>query len=164
MSNTFHVAVYVRSIPEAVEQYRKLLGIEPAKVKHDYAKFEIADPPVVFSLNVGGEPGKLSHLGIRYPGTGEVASEMVRVKQAAVPLFQQEGTTCCYAKADKFWVQDADGIPWEMYTLLADAEAETAADRELRNFLGQQRKADAAPSDTAAAAGCCAPAELPTRQ
>jgi hypothetical protein len=56
MANTFHVAVYVRSIPEAVEQYRKLLGIEPAKVKHDYAKFELEDPPVIFSLNVGGSP------------------------------------------------------------------------------------------------------------
>src|SRR6185369_12924440 len=108
MSNTFHVAVYVQDIPAAVEQYRKLLGIEPAKVRHDYAKFELADPPVVFSLNVGGEPGTLSHLGIRYPGTGDVATEMVRVKQNAVPLFQQEGTTCCYAKADKFWVKDAD--------------------------------------------------------
>jgi len=156
MSNTFHVAVYVRSIPEAVEQYRKLLGIEPAKVKHDYAKFEIADPPVIFSLNVGGEPGKLSHLGIRYSGTGEVASEMVRVKQASVPLFQQQGTTCCYAKADKFWVQDADGIPWEMYTLLADVEAETAADRELRDFLGQNATAAAAEP-----AACCG-ANTPT--
>ena len=153
MANTFHVAVYVRSIPEAVEQYRKLLGIEPAKVRHDYAKFEVADPPVIFSLNVGGEPGKLSHLGIRYPGTGEVASEMVRVKQAAVPLFQQQGTTCCYAKADKFWVQDADGIPWEMYTLLEDAEAETAADAELRTFLGQNPSIRTATDTTA----CCAP-------
>ena len=107
MANTFHVAVYVQDIPEAVEQYRKLLGIEPAKVRHDYAKFELSDPPVIFSLNVGGEPGTLSHLGIRYAGTGEVASEMVRVKQSEVPLFQQEGTTCCYAKADKFWVRGA---------------------------------------------------------
>src|SRR5689334_10971133 len=67
MANTFHVSVYVRSIPEAVAQYRKVLGIEPAKVRADYAKFELSDPPVVFSLNVGGEPGRLSHLGIRYP-------------------------------------------------------------------------------------------------
>ncbi|MEO6029991.1 MAG: ArsI/CadI family heavy metal resistance metalloenzyme, partial [Candidatus Binatia bacterium] len=132
MANTFHVAVYVENIPQAVEQYRKVLGIEPSKVRHDYAKFELADPPVVFSLNVGGEPGTLSHFGIRYPSTGAVASEMVRVKQTEVPLFQQEGTTCCYAKADKFWVKDADGIAWEMYTLLEDAEAETAADSSLR--------------------------------
>src|SRR5215831_6818851 len=155
MANTFHVSVYVRSIPEAVEQYRRILGVEPAKVRHDYAKFELQDPPVIFSLNVGGEPGKLSHLGIRYPSTGHVASEMARTKHNDVPLFQQEGTTCCYAKADKFWVQDADGIPWEMYTLLADAEAETAADAELRTFLGQNVKAPAAN-----ATACCAPGSL----
>ena len=152
MANTFHVAVYVRSIPEAVEQYRKVLGVEPAKVRHDYAKFELQDPPVIFSLNVGGEPGTLSHLGIRFAGTGEVASEMVRVKQQQVPLFQQEGTTCCYAKADKFWVKDGDGIPWEFYALLADADAETAADSSLRNFLGQ---VDVAASPSPAA--CCVP-------
>jgi catechol 2,3-dioxygenase-like lactoylglutathione lyase family enzyme len=162
MANTFHVAVYVQSIPEAVEMYRRILGIEPAKVRHDYAKFELADPPVIFSLNVGGEPGTLSHLGIRYPGTGEVASETVRTKQADVPLFRQEGTTCCYAKADKFWVKDADGIPWEMYTLLEDVDAETAADRELRSFLGQGGTAEAANGGACgtAAATCCVPEEL----
>lgn len=153
MPNTFHVAVYVRSIPEAVAQYRKLLGIEPAKVRHDYAKFELADPPVIFSLNAGGEPGKLSHLGIRYGDTGEVATELVRVKQTDVPLLQQGETTCCYAKADKFWAQDADGIPWEMYALLEDVEAETAADLSLRSFLGQQ-------DGPAAAEDCCVPGNL----
>ena len=153
MSNTFHVAVYVESIPNAVEQYRKMLGIEPAKVRADYAKFELTDPPVIFSLNVGGEPGQLSHLGIRYGSTGEVASEMARVKHDGVPLFQQEGVTCCYAKADKFWVRDADGIPWEMYTLLADAEVETAADQQLRNFLGQE----AAAKPGAERPACCVP-------
>jgi lactoylglutathione lyase len=158
MANTFHVAVYVKDIPEAVEQYRKLLGIEPAKVRHDYAKFELSDPPVIFSLNVGGEPGTLSHLGIRYPGTGEVASEMARVKQSDVPLFQQEGTTCCYAKADKFWVRGA-GIPWEMYALLEDVDVETAADPQLRQFLGQEAEAASAGA-SAAPAGCCVPKAL----
>lgn len=165
MANTFHVSVYVRSIPEAVEHYRKLLGIEPAKVKPDYAKFEIEDPPVIFSLSSGGAPGKLSHLGIRYPATGDVASEMVRVKSAGVPLLQQQGTTCCYAKADKFWVRDEDGIPWEMYTLIEDVEAETAADSQLRGFLGQERAATEAQPAVAAGAtpesacgvDCCVP-------
>ncbi len=156
MANTFHVSVYVRSIPEAVEQYRKLLGIEPAKVRHDYAKFELADPPVIFSLNVGGEPGTLSHLGIRYPGQGEVVSEMVRVKNQEIPVFQQEATTCCYAKADKFWVADGDGIRWEMYTLLEDADAQTAADPALRAFLQQ----GAPQAEGAAPADCCAPREM----
>ena len=137
MANTFHVAVYVRSIPEAVEQYRKMLGIEPAKVRHDYAKFEIADPPVILSLNVGGQPGTVSHLGIRYPSTGDVAFEMARTKREELDLLQQQGATCCYAKADKYWVRDADGMPWEMYTVLADADVETAADPTLRSFLAQ---------------------------
>ena len=139
--NTFHVALYVRDLDAAIARYRKLLGQEPAKVRRDYAKFEITDPPVILSLNAGGVPGTVSHLGIRYPGTGDVASEMVRVKQEQVDLLEQKGTTCCYAKADKFWVRDADGMPWEMYTLLADAEAETAADQTLRTFLGQGRTA-----------------------
>ena len=135
--NTFHVALYVEDLDAAIARYRKILGQEPSKVRRDYAKFEIADPPVILSLNVGGEPGTVSHLGIRYPGSGDVASEMVRVKHEAVELLEQKGTTCCYAKADKFWVRDADGTPWEMYTLLEDAEAETAADQTLRRFLDQ---------------------------
>ena len=137
--NTFHVALYVKDLDAAVARYRKLLGHEPAKVKHDYAKFEIADPPLILSLNVGGEPGTVSHLGIRYPSTGDVASEMARTKHEQIDLLQQEGTTCCYAKADKYWVRDADGMPWEMYTVLADAEVETAADQTLRSFLTQEK-------------------------
>jgi catechol 2,3-dioxygenase-like lactoylglutathione lyase family enzyme len=135
--NTFHVSLYVDDIDAAVARYRAILGIEPAKVRHDYAKFELADPPVVLSLNRGGTPGTLSHLGVRYPGTADVASETVRARQAGLEVLRQENATCCYAKADKFWVRDADGVPWEMYTLLADADAQTAADAELRGFLGQ---------------------------
>jgi catechol 2,3-dioxygenase-like lactoylglutathione lyase family enzyme len=138
MANTFHVALYVRSIPEAVERYRKILGIEPAKVHADYAKFEIVDPPVILSLNVGGVPGRLSHLGVRYPSTGDVASGMVQAKNAELETLRQDGTTCCYAKADKYWVRDADGVPWEMYTLLDDVAADTAADAQLRAFLAQE--------------------------
>ncbi len=150
--NTFHVALYVKDLDAAVARYRKLLGQEPAKVRHDYAKFEIADPPVILSLNTGGVPGTVSHLGIRYPGTGDVASELVRVKQEQLELLEQQGTTCCYAKADKFWVRDGDGMPWEMYALLADADAETAADAQLREFLGQP----AAPTrEEGVRAGCC---------
>ena len=131
MPNTFHVALYVQDIDAAVARYTKLLGQEPAKVRHDYAKFEIADPPVILSLNVGGQPGTVGHLGIRFPGTGDVATGMVRARAEGLDLFQQEGTTCCYAKADKYWVADADGMRWEMYTVLADADAPSAADQSI---------------------------------
>jgi catechol 2,3-dioxygenase-like lactoylglutathione lyase family enzyme len=135
--NTFHVSLYADDIDAAVARYRRILGIEPAKVHHDYAKFEIADPPVILSVVKGGRPGTLSHLGIRYPGTADVASEAVRAKNQGLEILRQQNATCCYAKADKFWLQDADGVRWEMYTLLEDVEAQTAADPELRAFLGQ---------------------------
>jgi catechol 2,3-dioxygenase-like lactoylglutathione lyase family enzyme len=156
MANTFHVALYVKDLDAAVAEYEKILGIAPAKVRPGYAKFELADPPVILSLNVGGEPGKLSHLGIRYGGTGEIATELARSKAQGLEMIQQEGVTCCYAKADKFWVVDADKVAWEMYTLLADVEAETADDPKLRQFLKQQGSSSCgATSDNT---GCCAPA------
>ena len=144
MANTFHVSLNVESIPEAVTRYRKILGAEPAKVRPDYAKFELADPPLILSLNLGGTPGTVGHLGIRYPEQSSVAAELRRAEADALEPFRQDGVTCCYAKADKFWVRDADGMPWEMYTLLEDAEAETAADQSLRSFLEQDRSIPAA--------------------
>jgi len=126
MGNTFHVALNVRSIPDAVARYRKILGAEPAKVREDYAKFELADPPLILSLNLGDAPGTIGHLGIRYPERGTVAKELKRAEGNELEPFRQDGVTCCYAKADKFWVNDADGMAWEMYTFLADAEPERA--------------------------------------
>jgi catechol 2,3-dioxygenase-like lactoylglutathione lyase family enzyme len=155
--NTFHVALNVTDLPRAIDQYRKILGIEPAKVKPDYAKFEIADPPVVLSLNLGGEPGTVSHLGIRYPGTGEVATELVRTKMQGVAVYEQPGTTCCYAKADKFWVHDADGLGWEMYTLLEDAEVHSIASTPQETCCAQTTTPRTAAQSQAAAGSCCAP-------
>jgi catechol 2,3-dioxygenase-like lactoylglutathione lyase family enzyme len=153
MPNTFHVALYVEDLEAAVAEYQKILGIAPAKVRPGYAKFELADPPVILSLNVGGEPGTLSHLGIRYPGTGEVATELARSKARGLDMIEQEGVTCCYAKADKFWVVDADKVAWEMYTLLGDVEAETADDPKLREFLSEKRSPSCGGGN--GGTGCC---------
>lgn len=135
MPNTFHVSLNVRSIPDAVERYRKILGAEPAKLRADYAKFELSDPPLILSLNKGGAPGSVGHLGIRYAEPEQVASELARAKREALEPFEQAGVTCCYAKADKFWVRDGDGVPWEMYRLIADADAEPAPDPGLKEFV-----------------------------
>ena len=78
MANTFHVSLNVTSIPDAVARYRKILGAEPAKLREDYAKFELADPPLILSLNLGGTPGTVGHLGIRYPESATVAKELRR--------------------------------------------------------------------------------------
>jgi len=154
--NTFHVAISVKDLPTAIAQYTKMLGIEPAKVKPDYAKFELADPPAIISLNLGGEPGTVSHLGIRYAETDAVTHALARTKAEGIAVREQPGTTCCYAKADKFWVRDADGLEWEMYTLLEDAEVhsivETSPDVCCSPTTTERR---AAPSQVASS--CCSP-------
>ena len=135
MANTFHVSLNVKSIPDAVERYRKILGAEPAKLRPDYAKFELSDPPLILSLNLGGAPGSVGHLGIRYPDSTQVADGLKQASSDSLEPYSQAGVTCCYAKADKYWVRDADGVPWEMYTLLEDAEVEPAPDPELTKFM-----------------------------
>lgn len=170
MANTFMYPYTSRAFPTRSSIIGSCSASSPRRSSTTTRSSSCKIRPSFFSLSVGGEPGKLSHLGIRYPGTGDVASEMVRVKSTGVPLFQQEGTTCCYAKADKFWVADADGIPWEMYTLLEDVEAETAADSQLRNFLGQERRAteaqpaasDVVGPESACGVDCCVPSEAKT--
>jgi lactoylglutathione lyase len=142
MSNAFHVSLNVRSIPDAVERYRKILGAEPVKVRADYAKFELADPPLVLSLNLGGAPGTVGHLGIRRPDATAVAAQLKRAASDALEPFSQEGVTCCYAKADKFWVRDADGMAWEMYAFLADADSHS--------------EREPAPAPAVTRSGCCA--------
>src|SRR5437879_12714965 len=81
--NTFHVALYVEDLDASIARYRKILGQEPSKVRHDYAKFEIGDPPVILSLNVGGERGTVGNVDIRYPGTADVAAAMARLQSSA---------------------------------------------------------------------------------
>ena len=137
MANTFHVSLNVKSIPEAVERYRKILGAEPAKLRPDYAKFELSDPPLILSLNLGGKPGTVGHLGIRYPEPSIVAKGLKQAESDSLEPYRQDGVTCCYAKADKYWVRDSDGIAWEMYTLLEDAEAEPEPDPKLAQLLSK---------------------------
>ena len=136
--NTFHVALYVKDLDAAdralPEGPRPGAGQGAARLRQVRDRRPARDPLAQHRRRAG----QVSHLGIRYPGTGDVASEMARAKREEVDLLEQKGTTCCYAKADKFWVRDADGMPWEMYTLLEDAEAETAADATLRRFLDQE--------------------------
>jgi catechol 2,3-dioxygenase-like lactoylglutathione lyase family enzyme len=158
MANTFHVAISVKDLSTAIAQYTKMLGIAPAKVKPDYAKFELADPPAIISLNLGGEPGTVSHLGIRYADTDAVTQALARTKAEDLAVREQPGATCCYAKADKFWVHDTDGLGWEMYTLLEDAEVHSIVETPKDVCCSPTTTAqNVAESQTTSR--CCAPAD-----
>jgi catechol 2,3-dioxygenase-like lactoylglutathione lyase family enzyme len=154
-ARTFHVSLNVADIDAAVERYRQILGIEPAKHFSDYAKFELADPPLILSVNLGGTPGTVGHLGIRHEQTPEVLAELGRARTQGLDVIEEQNTTCCYAEADKFWLKDADGMPWEMYAVTADATVHSTRPHTPQGLPIAACCAPASPSVSATA--CCAP-------
>ena len=124
MSGRVQLALNVNDIDQAVAFYAKLFGADPAKVRPGYANFAIADPPLkLVLLENPGQGGSLNHLGIEVPDTGAVDAEQARLTAAGLASADKRDTTCCYARQDKFWVQDApDGEGWEIYTVLADSQ------------------------------------------
>lgn len=117
-----HLAINVRSVAESIGFYRRMLGIEPSKVRHGYAKFDVANPPLNFTLNEApfGERGALSHMGIQVASTDDVLSVRERwVREGLVPRDEMK-TDCCYALQDKAWVRDPDGNEWEVFAVLKD--------------------------------------------
>jgi catechol 2,3-dioxygenase-like lactoylglutathione lyase family enzyme len=125
------LALNVSDIDEAVEFYTKLFGTEPAKRQPGYANFAIADPPMKLVLMEDpaarghGTTGALNHLGVEVASPAEVSAATGRFNDTGLETEVQERTTCCFAVQDKVWVNDPDGAPWEVYTVLADAPAET---------------------------------------
>ncbi len=120
----FHLSLNVSDLGRSVEFYRVLFGTEPAKRHDDYAKFELDDPPVVFSLapRAPGPGGSLSHLGFRVRSADEVRKAQERLAAAGVCTQDQNGTVCGYARQDKVWVRDPDGNFWEVYVVEEDVE------------------------------------------
>jgi catechol 2,3-dioxygenase-like lactoylglutathione lyase family enzyme len=114
------LALNVNDIDEAVSFYSRLFGAEPAKRRPGYANFAIAEPPLkLVLLENPGQGGTLNHLGVEMPDIDTVDAEQTRLAEAGLASADERGTTCCYAKQDKFWVKgDPDGASWEIYTVL----------------------------------------------
>ena len=116
-----HVAIATRSVHAAVPFYTELFGQEPTKLRADYAKFEVADPPVNFTLNQDPEaraPGAPRHFGIQVDSTQKVAAFKARLEAAGLTTRSEDGVTCCYAVQDKIWIRDPDGHDWEIFVVL----------------------------------------------
>jgi catechol 2,3-dioxygenase-like lactoylglutathione lyase family enzyme len=122
MSNTFHLSLDVPDLERAVAFYRELFGVEPAKSKPGYAKFELVDPPVALALQQASYAA-LSHLGIRVESTDEVEASSARLA-GSLATFDERDTSCYYARQDKVWVSDPAGNRWEVCTVLEDVENE----------------------------------------
>jgi catechol 2,3-dioxygenase-like lactoylglutathione lyase family enzyme len=117
------LALNVSDLDQSVAFYTKLFGTEPAKLRPGYANFAIADPPLKLVLFQGnGAPGTLNHLGVEVAATADVASAQARLAADGLATSTEDQVECCYALQDKVWVDAPDGEPWEIYTVLADAE------------------------------------------
>src|SRR6266702_8252600 len=118
------LALNVDDIDQAVAFYSKLFGTGPAKLRAGYANFAVAEPPLkLVLLENPGQGGSLNHLGVEVADVDTVDAEQTRLAASGLASIDERGTTCCYAKQDKFWVQGApDGERWEIYTVLADSQ------------------------------------------
>jgi catechol 2,3-dioxygenase-like lactoylglutathione lyase family enzyme len=117
-----HVALNVRDVARSIEFYRRLLGLEPVKVRPGYAKFDVAQPPLNLTLNEVpfNERGALSHLGLQVATTADVLAMRARWRAAGLDTYDEMQTDCCYALQDKTWARDPDGNEWEAFVVLQD--------------------------------------------
>ena len=124
-----HLALTVSDVDRAIPFYSALFGEEPAKVRPGYAKFEVADPALNFTLNEGerGEAlGAFNHAGIQVASTDDVLAARRRLEDGGLLTLAEMDTTCCYARQDKIWVRDPEGTPWEVFATKEDAEEQGA--------------------------------------
>ena len=122
------LALNVTNLEAAVEFYRKVFGVEPAKVRSDYANFAIEDPPLKLILFGGKQSGgTLNHLGVEVSSPEEVATHATRLAREGLATSSESGS-CCYAVQEKVWVRDPDGAPWEFYTVLGASSSMSLAE------------------------------------
>jgi catechol 2,3-dioxygenase-like lactoylglutathione lyase family enzyme len=124
-----HIAINVRNVRASTEFYRKMLGIEPMKVRTGYAKFDVQNPLLNLALNevpALASAGALSHLGFQVASTEDVLEFRQRWADAGLITRDEMKTDCCYATQDKTWVRDPDGNEWEAFVVLVDDLPESA--------------------------------------
>ena len=119
--NKIHVALNTNKFDESVAFYKGFFGNEPIKLKPGYAKFELEEPGLNFTLNRSKEaprdPGALNHLGIQVKTAEEVANATKRLARAGFETLEENDTVCCYALQDKVWVSDPNGYRWEVFVV-----------------------------------------------
>ena len=113
-----HVHVAVHDIQQSVRFYSALFAAQPSVTKDDYAKWMLEDPRVNFAISTRGAKTGLDHLGIQAENEAELEGIGSQLAQADVSTLEQKGASCCYAKSDKYWTLDPQGIAWESFHTL----------------------------------------------
>jgi lactoylglutathione lyase len=110
-----HVSVTVSDLESAVCFYSALFGVKPTVLKIDYAKWMIEDPRVNFAISNRGPQRGVTHLGIQVDDDAELAALAERLARTGQSVHEQKATTCCYARSNKAWVRDPEGVAWEAF-------------------------------------------------
>jgi hypothetical protein len=110
-----HVHVAVQNLESSIRFYSQLFAAKPTVVKNDYAKWMLDDPRVNFAISARGVAAGIEHLGIQVENKDELLEVYGRLQRADAPLFEEGATTCCYAKSEKSWIEDPQGVKWETF-------------------------------------------------
>ena len=151
-----HVHAGVENLDRSVAFYSTLFGAAPSVLKGDYAKWMLDDPRVNFAISSGKHAAKgIEHLGIQAENAGELSEVYGRLEAADRPVLEEGATTCCYARSEKSWIADPDGIVWEAF--LTNGEATIYGDSPALNALSEKAFVDTccAPAMPAAEVRCC---------
>ncbi len=111
----FHVNLTVKDIDKSVAFYSTLFAAQPTRRESDYAKWMLDDPFINFSISTHGDTAGIDHIGLEAGDEDELSIIRDRLVQAETPIFDQDATTCCYAKSKKAWISDPDGVAWETF-------------------------------------------------
>ena len=138
-----HVHVSVHDLHQSIRFYAALFAAEPTVLKDDYAKWQLDDPRVNFAISARAAKAGVDHLGIQAENGEELEDLGSRLAQADVAITEQKGASCCYAKSDKYWTLDPQGIAWESFHTLQSVPV-----------FGQDTRSKVAAATPKA---CCAP-------
>ena len=147
-----HVHVSVADLESSVRFYSTLFAADPSVRKADYAKWMLEDPRLNFAISERDDISGIQHLGIQVENEGELAEVYERLSRADAPVTEEKATTCCYAKSDKQWINDPQGIAWETFLTHGEATVYGAA----RPDAPAKEAANCCEPKSAPAGGCCA--------
>ncbi|MBI1329005.1 MAG: glyoxalase/bleomycin resistance/dioxygenase family protein [Alphaproteobacteria bacterium] len=145
--NRLHVHLHVRDIAQSVRFYSALFGSQPTRLESDYAKWMLDDPRVNFAISARGGEAGLGHLGIQVESETELEAVSERAKNAAGEVLIEKGATCCYARGEKSWAEDPQGVRWETFLTTGDLTTFGVGADEVRRE-----------GATKPASACCGPA------
>ena len=157
----FHMHVGVTDLDASIAFYTHLFGAAPSVVKPDYAKWMLEDPRINFAISMREGAAKgIEHVGLQVEDEGELAEVYARLKAADRPVLEEGATTCCYARSEKSWIADPDGVVWEAF--LTNGSSTTyggSPDLEQLANAGAATGACCVPQSVAttpaASSGCC---------